>query len=1235
MKSEKDLFEKRDATFEESIRIDREFDEESAEAERREKLYRKYLDTYHITAASENFLTDFFDRVRGEDEERRKGANHWLYGYYGSGKSHLLTVLNLLTDSEGLEQEDREAVWSRLDSDGTHGDLFETWSAMLDKYQLVPLPINLLKYQSVREQSFSEIILQSVYQRRGLSDRLDIAFFEEWYQGRETWDRRTELTQEILRDAGVPNTEEYTWKDVQEYRVLSDLVLDEILQRETGTADGLADIRDRNISQRMAVEAVESYRKELDKQFDKPVKILLLVDEVTLFIGGDYHRLSELNALAESIDTIGDGNIKMVATAQEEIRGARPDLTAKQLDFEILEARFPHQYHLPGHHAGEIVQRRLLEKTDEGREWVESKALTARVHPTSTFVYSEVGQNTELPLNRIDEDDFVDYYPLLPYQPELFLEILFNLRNEQADRTKSIFSGTARAILAIVAGLRDRWVRNDEKNELTLINLVDFYDLIQYELQDIIPNKIDVINEIESETDTTEFDLKVAKAVLLLSYVPDSVPLTDANIAVAVMDDLEGQPRTMVRNQVQKSLESLDKYIRPNTAEDGPLLRTTDSEERDIIEAARKNRENPEWDEIIEALDDELWSDIRSRLNLPSSVPYADDGDEYPVAYGFSIDEQHLDGTNDVEKPDIALEVSVVIRGVRPDNDANKIEEGRIYWSVSQEGISDLQNQLVGWWSLHAATAETETPDTIARDLDDAAQRVKSKLASALKDGSFRVEAQKPRGIGNAVTDCIDRAYPSFFHPVMLEVDQSYLNELKRVDDDTGYPPWATKIDVPTSDAEVSTMGTIAKEIRSAVGQTLVQHDKELGLPALFEKITEETPFYGEAKPAVTAVLWGLCRAGEFRPVSEDGEALSADEILDQSRHREVKLRTAPSESLKEKLIDAEIIDPIQTVDEGIVALEEMNESIKTRARKLSERTKISASTELETDALTTLVSSFRDAIQNAGQSADARIWDISASDTNWDTIIEQTAAETEWIEGVENRWENREPYFYQLDGLLRLSEQEIEWLSRDFYEAAAALEEEVEGEAGRDWWTQDGWQSFDQALDSRLPTISALEEDWTEQLEATQADSLSSSLKGHTWLIPPLQLPDYSVHDGFQSGYLRPLRHFRDTYNDIESCFDALTNREPRTSDKRPLKQALGTVSPTTDWNVFAADRVETYREKYEVLDQLIGEKRPEDIDGIGVLFTDEAALRGQFKHLVKSGVPEIERVNGGVVIK
>jgi len=228
-----------------------------------------------------------------------------------------------------------------------------------------------------------------------------------------------------------------------------------------------------------------------------------------------------------------------------------------------------------------------------------------------------------------------------------------------------------------------------------------------------------------------------------------------------------------------------------------------------------------------------------------------------------------------------------------------------------------------------------------------------------------------------------------------------------------------------------------------------------------------------------------------------------------------------------------------------------------------------------------------------------------------------------------------RESYLLQLDGLLRFRDLEIDWLSQSFYDALDQLSQQLENESGREWWTQEGWQSFDQSLDARLTAISALEEDWSAQVAETNAKSLVTELEGHQWLIPPLQLPEHSVHDGFQSGYLRPLRHFRDTHESIQACISALTNREPGTHDERTLKRALGTVSSTTDWDSLTEDRVDTYREKYETVEQLVGGTRPDEIEGVGVLFGDESALKGQFERLVKSRKPTIEQIDGGVIIK
>jgi len=207
--------------FEESVRIDREDDGRDHRLDS--------IDTYHVTEESEDFMSDFFSRLLGRSEDMRSGANYWLYGYYGSGKSHLLSVLRGLLDSEWLRQ--RDDVWEQL-TDGRELDTLEsTWSSIHDEYEVIPISVNLLKHQGQKKLSFSEIVLRSAHTserltgaKGGLSSQLDVAFFEDWYRTTDAWDDRTANTQTALRST-VDSPEKYDWEDVQQYNALADAVL--------------------------------------------------------------------------------------------------------------------------------------------------------------------------------------------------------------------------------------------------------------------------------------------------------------------------------------------------------------------------------------------------------------------------------------------------------------------------------------------------------------------------------------------------------------------------------------------------------------------------------------------------------------------------------------------------------------------------------------------------------------------------------------------------------------------------------------------------------------------------------------------------------------------------------------------------------------------------------------------------------------------------------------------------
>jgi len=393
-----------------------------------------------------------------------------------------------------------------------------------------------------------------------------------------------------------------------------------------------------------------------------------------------------------------------VATAQAKIEDVQPQFAARGADFSIVKDRFPHRFGLPSRHVGEISTQRLLKKSENGKGIQNASSTKPGNEPETLLVYSGIEQNTDPPLDDINRERLIEFYPFLPYQPPLFLEILSNLRQEAHDPAKSIFSGTARAILALVHGLLQEWI--EVGNETNVISLVDFYDLIEPELDDITPQDVGSSKRSRNSTRQANWriDVDVAKAVLLLQHIPDTIPMSERNLAVAVLSDLDGPTQFQMENRVEDSLQRLRKFIRPTHDEAGPKYAFTHPEEREIIEASEQNLDNPDWQSIIEAVDGYLWEDIVRDLSLPTSAEYPDTGEQYPVRYEFSIDGIELDTTVDAED---ALDVEVAVEGISPAASDVDYNGDPLEWTIGQDGLDDLRDSLIEWWSLRDAVGDT------------------------------------------------------------------------------------------------------------------------------------------------------------------------------------------------------------------------------------------------------------------------------------------------------------------------------------------------------------------------------------------------------------------------------------------------------------------------------------------------------------------------------------------------
>jgi len=1213
--------------FEESVRIDREDDGRDHRLES--------IDTYHVTEESEEFISDFFSRLLGRSEDMRSGANYWLYGYYGSGKSHLLSVLRGLLDSEWLRR--RDDVWERLTDGRRLETLASTWSSIHDEYEVIPISVNLLKHQGQKQLSFSEIVLRSAHTSErltgaegGLSSQLDVAFFEDWYRTTDAWDDRTTTTQTALQGT-VDSPAKYDWADVQQYSALADAVLPTLFEQETGTADGLDDLMPSDLDPRAMVERLEGLRRDREAELGRRVKLVVLLDEVSLFIGTDFDRLTELQTLAESVDGIGDGDIQLVATAQAKIEDVQPQFAARGADFSIVKDRFPHRFGLPSRHVGEISTQRLLTKTAHGRANTERVLERASNEPETLLVYSGIEGNTDPPLDDIDRERLVEFYPFLPYQPPLFLEILSNLRREAHDPAKSIFSGTARAILALVHGLLQEWIEAGEETDV--VSLVDFYDLIEPELDDITPQDVAVIEEIETRHeagDLEAIDVAVAKAVLLLQHLPDTIPMSERNLAVAVLSDLDGPTQFQMENRVEDSLQRLRKFIRPTHDETGPKYAFTHPEEREIIEAAEGNLDDPDWQSIVEAVDGYLWADVVRDLPLPTSAEYGDTGEQYPVRYGFSIDGIGLDTTVDAAD---ALDVVVAVQGIAPTPAAVDSDDTPLEWGIGGDGLDDLRESLVEWWSLRDAVGEHALPQSVARDLSDRAARVRSKLVEALKSGTFDVKDRGDRiaGPASGVEEYLDVNYPDDFHPVMLQVDGEHLQELRGRSAQDPLPAWARRIGVATEDPETHG-GSVQNNVRAFTGRQLKRRGGTLAMATILDGIVDQKPIYEDARPALCAIIWGLCRKGDFLPVDETGDSLELDAVVDLNGLTTTRLKISGGSGVRDVLRSGGFIDSTETVPDGIVRLQSANDRLAGRLGSRAEDVRLVAESDVQTRVVRTLLVSFAEVLVTEQQHAIDRREAVKSRDTDWAEVVEATTGAREWYDEAGEVWRLRLPAIARIDAQLTLARGSYDWLTTECETASRALREGVDGYEG-DWWTHDGWDRFTDVVTTAPALDDAIGNAWDSFRGETGIDAFVDELRAHPWIQPATEFGS-NVRPAFESEYIRPLRRAAAWYEDVSNAVSTVTGGTT-SAEAEEFVRATNGVLDGDPLAVAAGSDVAELRETFEELRALVGEQSPTDVTAIGVLPSDRESIDAELERLVERHDLSVERTAAGVIIR
>jgi hypothetical protein len=526
-----------------------------------EASLRIELDEYVITDEIGKRLETFLDAYNNYDT-----ANGvWISGFFGSGKSHLLKMLALL-------MENREV-------DGTRAfDIFE------EKLTDQPMLLGALrKAVSVPSKSIlfnidqkADVIsktdvdaLLSVFQKvfdeacgyygklphiaqfeRDLDDRGQLAAFKDAYAAA----------------AGKP------WERGREQAALERKNIATAFASVTGgdPADAADILGQYRADTRVSIEDFANKVKAwIDKQAPK-FRLNFFVDEVGQYIAENVKLMTNLQTIAESLNTKCKGQAWVIVTSQQDMEAIIGDGKAFQSqDFSKIMARFGVKMPLNSADVAEVIQRRLLSKTDEGQVRLGNLHDREENNLKTLFDFTD----GSIKLKNFDgRAHFVSSYPFPPYQYMLFQMAITSLSQHNAFEGKHSSVGE-RSMLGVFQEVAKK-MADQPVGGLATFDLM--FEGIRTALKSAVQQSIQIAEK--EILDIDPFAVRVLKALFLVKYVKEFKP-TVRNISVLLLSEFDTD-QVKQRRKIEEALSFLERntLIQRN----GEVYEFLTNEEKDV-----------------------------------------------------------------------------------------------------------------------------------------------------------------------------------------------------------------------------------------------------------------------------------------------------------------------------------------------------------------------------------------------------------------------------------------------------------------------------------------------------------------------------------------------------------------------------------------------------------------------------------------------------------------------------
>lgn len=527
---------------------------------------------YVITNDISNKIANFFEAYK------EKGSTNgvWISGFFGSGKSHLLKILSYVLENKIYGEESLSSLFADKvkDDPKLKADILSS----IEKHPSESILFNIDQQAQITSKSDQNALLQVFYKvffdHQGFYGfQPHIAEFEAYLEKNGKY--------ALFKDEFEKEFDK-TWIEARKDYV--DPLINEAIAIALGNiyntdSDKYEDYLDQWEDKHRA--SIEDFANKVADYIDskgKGFRLNFFVDEVGQYIAENTKLMLNLQTIAESLDTKCQGNSWVFVTSQEDLESlVGDDRQIQKDDFSKIQGRFSNRIPLTSSNVDEVIERRLLEKNNEGE--VLFGDLYEQEHPNlrTLLTFSEVGMQFKL---YRDEEDFVSKYPFIPYQFDLFQQCIKSLSRHNVFQGKHASVGE-RSMLGVFQEVLK------SLNTFQVGNLVTF-DLMFHGIAGTLRTEVQnaillASNQLEHRS---KLAIRILKALFLVKYF-DSFKTTARNIQILLTEDVNININEFGK-EIEQALTLLEEetYIQRR----GEIYEYLTNEEKDIEEEIKDIR---------------------------------------------------------------------------------------------------------------------------------------------------------------------------------------------------------------------------------------------------------------------------------------------------------------------------------------------------------------------------------------------------------------------------------------------------------------------------------------------------------------------------------------------------------------------------------------------------------------------------------------------------------------------